>query len=316
MKTIMKTCLPLCAALVLATSAPHASASGLAIDATELAAKSRSALKTDIERARGETPDLFKQVYDVAKLAGELDAAARRPGTPLTMHFKALGPRALMPMLEMLAFDGHAPRDLTPTAQAALRVGLVEAVGMVRDARAVPVLARIVARERDVDTTRASADALGRIGNDEAFAALTTALAGIDAGDAGGERAQAIFAGLGSSRRVDATKLLAKKLGAHPSDATAKALARSLGTAGNAWAWKTLAVRTDEQAVRELAARALVDAYLRYAGEPRTAASNALLVVDAAITPSLISDARRTASADQAAALDALSARLATNPTR
>jgi len=316
MSTMMKLSLGISLALALATTTVQASAAGLVLDSSELAAKSRSSLKADIEKARIETPELFRQVYDVAKRAGELDAGSRRPGAPLTMHFKVLGPRALMPMLELLAFEGHAPTDLTPTARAALRVGLLEAVGIIRDARAVPVLARVALRDRDVDTTRAAADALGRIGTDEAFGALVAALESADAATAaGGERVHALLAGVGSSRRSDGTTLLAKRLDAHPDAATAKAAAKALGTAGNAWAWKTLSSRTDEAAVRELAARALVKAYVAYSGEARSAASNALMVVDDAHTAALISDARRTASADQAAALDELAARFAANPT-
>lgn len=317
MKTMMKLSLGLIAAFALATSAADASAAGLAVDSTELSATARSSLKADIEKARIEAPELFRQVHDIARRAGEIDAGARRPGSPLTMHFKVLGPRALMPMLEMLAFDGHAPSDLTPTAQAALRVGLVEAVGIVRDARALPVLARIALRERDVDMTRASADALGRLGTDEAFSALVTALQSAESGATpGGERVLALLAGVGSARRVDGVKLLTKRLDAHPDAATAKAIAKALGTAGNAWAWKTLASHKDEGAVRDLAARALVKLYVAYPGEARTAASNALLVVDDVSTPALIADARRTASTDQAAALDELAARFAKNPTR
>ena len=189
-------------------------------------------------------------------------------------------------------------------------------MGIVRDARAVPVLARVALRDRDVDTTRASADALGRIGTDEAFGALVAALESADAaGAAGGERVHALLAGVGSSRRIDGTTLLAKRLDAHPDAATAKAVAKALGTAGNAWAWKTLSSRTDEATVRELAARALVKAYVAYGGEARSAASNALMVVDDGHTAALITEARRTASADQAAALDELAARFAANPT-
>lgn len=319
MKSIMKLTLGVCAALALTLSvAGDASAAGLAVDANDLATRARTTLKADIDRAHAETPDLFRQVYDVAKRAGELDAASRRPGTPLTMHFKVLGPRALMPMLELLAFDGHAPTGLSQTALAALRVGLVEAVGIIRDARAVPVLARIVMKERDVDTTHASADALGRMGSDEAFSALVTALEAAERGSGAGgtDRVNAILAGVGSSRRLDGVKLLAKRLDARPDAVTARAIAKALGTAGNAWAWKTLPNRDAESAVREHAARSLVTAYVAYTSEARTAASTALLVVDAPQTPSLITEARRTASTDQRSALDDLSSRLSNNPTR
>lgn len=315
MKTMMKLSLGFVAALALATAATPASAAGLAVDATELTAATRSSLKADIAKARAETPELFRQVYAIAKRAGEIDAASRRPGSPLTMHFKLLGPRALMPMLELLAFDGHVPADLSPTARAALRVGLVEAVGIVRDPRALPVLARVALHERDVDMTRAAADALGRSRTDEAFGHLVTALESAEKAG-GGERVHALLAGVGSSRRADAVRLLTKRLDAHPDAATAKAIAKALGTAGNAWAWKTLSSHKDEGTVRSLAARALVKLFVAYAGEARTAASNAILVVDDVNTPAVIADARRAAPAELATALDALSARFAKNPAR
>jgi len=319
MMNAMKLGLGVALALALVGSPGSASAAGLAVDASELPAATRAALAADIQRARAEVPELFRQVEDVAKRANDIDAASRAPGAPLTSWFKALGPRALMPMLDMLAFGGRAPSGLTPTAASALRVGLVEAVGVVRDARAVPVLARIVARERDVEMTRASADALGRIGTDEAMTALMGSLAATEAAGGAGansERAHAILAGIGSSRRLDATRLLAKKLDASPDEATARAIAKALGTAGNAWAWKTLSARTDEAAVRETAARALVRVYVQYRGEARTAAGKALLVVDDASTPSLVAEAKRAAAGDTATALDELATRLAKNPTR
>ncbi|MBX3186339.1 MAG: hypothetical protein KF819_04955 [Labilithrix sp.] len=313
MKTTMKIGLATALALALAATGAPASASGLAVDAGELPAKTRASLRIDIDRARGEAPDLFRQVDEIVAKANEIDAASRRPGAPLTMHFKVLGPRALMPMLELLAWGGQVKAGLTPTAHAALRVGLIEAVGIIRDGRAVPVLARIVDRERDVDTTRAAADALGRIGTHESFGALTAALGNADG--AGGERLHAILIGIGASHRLDAARLLARRAeGAD--EATARAVAKALGTAGNAWAWKTLASRGEESAVREVAARALVKIYVEHAGEARTAASNALLVVGDAHTATFIADAKRTASADVAAALDALAARMAKNPVR
>ena len=65
-----------------------------------------------------------------------------------------------------------------------------------------------------------------------------------------------------------------------------------------------------------MAARALVRIVAGYNGVARGAASDALLVVDAPATPSLLADAKRSASGDAAKALDDVAARLAKNPTR
>lgn len=312
MKT-MRHGLGLVLALALMASAGRADAAGLLLDANELPAPTRTTLAREIAAARAATPELFRQVHEVAARAEELDAASRLRGAPLTRHLKALGPRALMPMLEMLAFDAHAPADLTPTARAALRVGLLEAIGIVRDARAIPVLARVLDRERDLDHVRASAEALSRIGTDVAIAAVTSALSAAK-DDAGRERA--ILTGLGDARRESVARLLAARLDAGPEESTARVLARSLGGVGNAWAWRTMSSRSEEAASREIAARALLRAFLRYSGETRKAAEKALLVVDAPQTPALVAEARRAANADTAPALDALAARLAKNPAR
>lgn len=319
MKTMMKLSLGVCFTIAALAASGDALAAGAAMDASELPAKTRASLEADIAKARAETPDLFRQAYEVAARANATDARARRPGIPLTMDFKALGPRALMPMLEMLVVDAHAPRDLTPTASRALRLGLIEAVGLVRDARAVPVLARVVEKATtqadDLSAAHVAADALGRIGSDDAYAALTAALAASDkAGTT--EKSQAILAGIGSCRRADAARLLAKRLDGHPDDRTAKVLAKALGTVGNAWAWQTLSARGEEAATRETAARALVRAFVAYEGEAREAAAKAFLVVDDPRAATMISDARASAPRGAQLALDDLAKRLAQNPTR
>lgn len=312
MRNVMKLCLTTVAAFALVGAGSDAHAAGTLVDAAELPAKTASSLRSEIDRARLEVPELFKAVHDVASRANELDAAARKPGTPFTMQFKSLGPRALMPMLEMLAFDAHTPARLTPTASSALQVGLVEAVGIIRDARAVPVLARVLEREQTPEMLHAAADALGRIGTDEAFTALSRAL---ELSKPSVERQHALLAGLGSCRRADAARLLAKRLDARPDDATAHVLARALGTIGNAWAWQTLSVRTDEGAVRETAARALVNAYLTYRGNAQKTIANAILVVDDPHTSALVDAAKHGASRDVTTMLDDLSRRLVANPT-
>jgi hypothetical protein len=300
-------------ALSLVMCAADASARGLFLDGTELPESARASLRSEIDAARAQTPALFRQVHDVAARANALDEASRLPGAPLTRHFKNLGPRALMPMLEMLAFEAHAPRDLSPSASAALRLGLLEAVGSVGDARAVPVLSRVLSRERDATVTRASAEALARIGTDEAVRAAAAAL---EAAKGDPQREQAILEGLGEARRESVARLLAARLDARPDARTAEILARSLGGTGNAWAWRTMSDRREEAKTRDAAARALVHAYLRYSGPAQKAITKAILLVDAPQTLTYIGQARRGASSDQAEMLALLELRIASNPAR
>jgi hypothetical protein len=301
-------------ALLLSFSATDASAAGVALDANALPATARTELAKEIARANAEVPDLVKQVRDVAAHARDLDKDSRLPGAPLTMHFKALGPRAFGPMVELLAFDAHSAKDLSGTAAAALRLGLIEAIGIVRDARAIPLFAHVLeARGSDFDTQRAAAEGLARIGTDDALSVLSKAFASAR----GTDRERAVLSGLHDARREAAAKLLVSRLDASDTDeATAKVAAKSLGGVGNAWAWKTVPhSRSEEAATRALAARGLVKAYVRFGGEARDQAAKSLLVVDDPSTGSLVAEAKKTANADTLKALTALEQRLAKNPT-
>jgi hypothetical protein len=304
-------------ALAISLSAGDASAVGVELDGATLPAQTRDALRADIAKARGEVPELFKAVNDVVAHAKDLDAQARAPGVPLTLHFKGLGPRALMPLIDVLAFDGHpAARDLNETASSALRVGLIEAIGIIRDGRAVPVLAQALDGAREEKIVRASSEALSRIGNDEALGTLTASLQKADATRNLG-RARAILSGMHELRREAGARLLATRLDAERDPDTAKVLAKSLGGVGNAWAWKTKMSQNDATITRKTAARALVDAYAKWNNaDVREAAAKALLVVDEPSTPALIAAAKSGASRETVTVLEQLEQRFAQNPTR
>jgi hypothetical protein len=293
----------------------EALAAGAALDPTALPPESLSQLKAEIARSRRETPELFKAVADVASHANTIDAAGRTPGIPFTMHFKPLGNRALFPLLEALVLDAHAPVDLSPTAASALRLGLIEAVGIIRDARALTVLAKILEQSKDTDTARAATEGLARLGTDDAlektFSAATRAR---DEGNVARERA--ILSGLHDARRERAARFVATRLAATTDEETARVLCKALGGIGSAWAWKTVADPREAGATRALAATALVEAYARGTAERREHAAKAILVVDESSTPGLIERAKSGASAETVAALEALAKRFAANPTR
>lgn len=302
--------------LALLGMSSNASAAGAGLDASALAPATQNELRTEIEKARATVPELFKAVADIAAQAKELDANARTQGIPLTLHFKPLGNRALYPMLEALVFDSHAPADLPPSAAAALRLGLIESVGSIRDPRAIPVLAKLLELGRDDQTVRVSAQGLARIGTDESLGILTAAALKAKTTDAGNARERAILSGMHDARRESAARFLAKRLQQNPDNETARIIAKSLGGVGNSWAWKTLSDQREASATRSIAASTLVDAYVRFGPEFREQATKAILVIDEASTPSLIAVARKGASTDLAAALDELERRFAANPIR
>ena len=254
------------------------------------------------------------QVEAVRRAADSLDAKKRGGAVaPLGRTFKQFGPEALLPMLDALSNPNAPGGPVTPGGQLSLRVGLLEAVGVLRDARALPVLeAILVASNEPFPVTRAAAEAYGLMQTDAVAARLIGLARGGDA------HARAVREGLASCRRV----VVAQALGAAVSTVTdvreQVELARALGVVGNAWAWKTpdVVTRAEESEVRLVAARALVAAFVRWSAEARQAASNALMVVDARETPALIAAAMAGATPEQRAALEGLQARFNRNPTR
>lgn len=295
--------------LALSTSA--SAAPGLALDSTRLVASQRATLRTSIDKARLADPAAFHDVREIVSHAREADKHARGRKAPSSLRLAALGTKALLPMLELVTFDAPA---LAPGETAAERASVardvIEAIGLLKDARSMPVLVAILERDSDPATTRTAAEAVARMDSDEAANVLVANVA-----KATGDRATAILAGMGSCHRTVVAKTLADRLAAHPDDAAAHQLIKSLGHAGSAWAWKTLSDRSEEAATRETAAQALVTAYVQYGGEAREAAAKALLVVDDAHTSSLVEAARRGANAETALALDELARRFASNPT-
>jgi hypothetical protein len=298
-------------AATLAT-ASEARADGVLAGPGQVAAPHRAALSARIHTARQQHPDWFARVGALRDRAASLDAHKRGRLAPISPLLRAQGANALLPMLEMIAFDAKPRAGLNDTAWRALRAGLLEAVGELRDPDARPVLEAVLdGPEADPMVVRAAAEALAKLGGDQQAAKLTS-LARI-----AGPRQPALIEGLGQCRRLACVTALSEVLAAHPSAPIALAAVRALGTAGAAWAWKTPSVAvhaSDESAVRETAARALVDAFS--IPELRAAASNALMMVDAPSTPTLIADKRQSAPASLAAELDRLAERFARNPTR
>lgn len=286
-------------------------AGGVVLRPDNLPQKDRSSLRSEIERARKDTPGVFSQVARARDLA--IERQARRHGryATITPHLKSLGPAALLPMLEALAFDGPDRSGVSDKAWLTLQVGLLEAVGALRDPKAVGVLEAVLDHPTvEPEVTRAAAEALGRVGTDRAVAKL------IALSSKPGPKQQAVIRGMGECRRLPIAQHLAALLRNRPQDALALHLVKAMGGVGNAWAWQTPPVRASEQdATRALAAQALVQAFVHYDGEVREAAAKALLVVDHPSTSSLVSLERKRATTESLREeLDRLTRRLAKNP--
>lgn len=243
-------------------------------------------LRAEIAAARTAVPDAFQRLADLRGRLAELDAAKRGPLPILLPRLQALGEDALLPLLEEIAFNAPERGDLADSAWLGWRASVLEAVGKLRDPRAVPVLQAVVTLgPANRLITGAAAGAYGKLLTDEAAAWLVETLATTD-----GERRLGILQGLGHCRRAVATEALAGALRARPEAEEAKLLARSLGNAGSSWAWQTpvVAATGEEAAVRRTAGEALAVAWPLYDGQAQKKIGHALLVVEYTGTPALL----------------------------
>ncbi len=260
-----------------------------------------------------DTPAVFSHVAKARDLAVALEARRHGRYATITPHLKRLGPTALLPMLDALAFDGPERSAMSDKAWLTLQVGLLEAVGALRDPKSIVVLEAVLDQPTvEPEVTRAAAEALGRVGTDRAVTKLITL------SSKPGPKQQAVIRGMGDCRRLPIAQHLASLLRKQPEGALALQIVKSLGGVGNAWAWQTPPVRaSEEEATRALSARTLVQAFVRYDGEVREAATKALLLIDHPSTSSLVSVERQRATTEGVREqLDRLAQRLAKNPLR
>lgn len=303
------------AVALLGFSAKDAHANGAVIHANQLSTTARKNLSQEITKARKASPEAFRAVEQIADRLASLDANKRGRFAPITPLLKRLGPQALLPMLERAAIQSPPRGSLPDSAWKAWRISLIEASGMLRDARALPVfLAVLQSNEIDFDLLHVTAESIARSGDDSALQKL------IDAAKQPGPRQKAMLAGLGMAQRLAAAQTLTDAsrgaFGALDDD-TAHLVAKALGDVGAAWSWKLVTQHKDEEtATRTLAAQTLVDLFVAREGQPRQGAIAALLMVDDPSTPQWIAQARKGASPTLQAALDDLAQRFAKNPLR
>ena len=294
------------AALSLHAGAAHA-ADGMAAQPSQIAQDARASLAKDIEAFKLAHPEAFEALRNVQGHKPEVYQKARNPIPVVGRELRRLGPSALLPMLEALAFQAPARAGATDQEWTALTVGMLEAVGVIRDPRSGPVLRAIFeGGKANAEVLRAAAVGMGQLCGDAELSVLIKRSA---AGDA--LRAPAI-AGLGSCRRLESAKHLAGLLRVANDEATGEILGKALGRVGSSWAWKAMGPAAEKEgaAARDVATKALVDGFVRLGGSARTEIGRALLMTEHKAAPELLAKARPSVDAQTAAEIDALSAKL------
>ena len=298
------------ATALMVTSA--AQARGLVMSAEELSPQLRLRFAEQIARAREADAKSFERLTGFVSHVDRLHEQRRGRFAPYGKTLRSMD-GLLWPAVEMLAFEAPVNLPQHPLALEAFTAALVETLGHTRN----PDLAALYTAMLDGDETRflvlqAAVSGLGQLETEEAAAKL------VALSKSQGARRDAALAAMGNCRRLPVAQALVEALEARPIDVIeARRIVASLGDVGSVAAWKTPAVkhRAEEGAIRNLAADALVRAFVDYDGEVRAKISNAILLVDAQGTPAMIAAAKK-AHPEQAEALDGLAARFARNPIR
>jgi hypothetical protein len=298
----------LAAALVMSVASPAAAAEGVAIDARVLPAQARASLLAQITKYKVKNPAIFQQVRSVKGHRPELYMKFRNPVPLVGRELRHLGSDALLPMLEALAFDAPPVDGLKQNEIDALRVGLLEAVGMLRDGRSEAVLEAVFAGDHSRWVNIAAAEAVGRLCTTRGLSRLASALDTKSRNHA--------IAGLGQCRKHKSAELLAGLLDKTKTASEADTIAAAMGSIGSRWAWRALARRdgktrlAEGEAVRTVIAEALVRNYDRFSGETRKRHREAISMV--AITGLRGVVARHASRLDAAsrAELEVIAARL------
>jgi hypothetical protein len=286
-----------------------ASAQGVVLSPSQLGAPVRADLQAKVAAAQKKDPASFKALADVREALPRLDKEKRGRQAPLSPSLRALGASALYPLINEAAFAATPRGELKTSAWSAWRLAVIEVLGEQRSEDAAPIfIALLEGSESDFELNRLAAGALGELGTDAAAKTLVKL--------AQGSKRDAVLAGMGTCRRLVVVQALASAASTAQGQSLVR-IAQSLGQVGNSWAWKTPAVtaKSEESMVRGIAARALVQIYLKD-GAARQAASNALMVVDSEQTAALLHEAKQTASNGNLILLLQLEDRFARNPVR
>jgi hypothetical protein len=294
-------------ATILLSPLTASAADGIAVRPSQIAEPARASILSAINAYKSAHPEAFEALKEVKGHRPEVYGQRRKPEPEVSRELRRLGPTALLPMLNALAFEAPERGKLTDREWDALTIGLLDAVGSLRDPQSAPVLrAAFESSGKSAPVLRAAALAVGRLCGDADLALLMKRSAANDP-----LRLPAI-AGLGECRRVESAKHLAGLLASSPDDTTTQVIASALGLVASSWAWRAMgpAAEATGLTVREIAARALVDAFVQRSGEVRADLRNALLFTEHKGTVDLLAKARPAANAETAAAIDALSKRI------
>ena len=246
-------------------------------------------------------PDLFRQLDATRQEVNNWYAQNRHRPANVARMLEGLGEEGLLPMLWALAADNPMQLQMGLQAWRSWRVGLLEAVGRLRDERSIPVLKAIIAgNEPHAPIHQVATSALGRIGDIESIDAV------IDIARSSPDKRDAIVAGLGQARRHNAVEYLLEVFETGDDAEIQRTAVRAMGDWTNQWAWET-ATRQDNQDEgrkgRAATINALVDAYPEADDGLQKEIAKSLQLAGAAASKELLVDRAEASDDDRRRAL-------------
>lgn len=229
----------------------------------------------DLEQIRHESPEAFETVeYARRAVIAWGERSGQRPPNVPRMLTGEDDDALLLAMLWRLTDDDPLASGMELRAWRRWRIGLIEAIGRMRDERSLPVLYSVVAGPQPSGRVRTAAtSALGRVGDRDYIERV------VELADDDEDRRSAIVRGLGDARRLVALEYLLE-IAVRTDDEDRRAAAiRAAGDWANQWAWQTssLAPHRDEgREGRRRVVEVLVDEYPGFGPSSRREAVKSL----------------------------------------
>ena len=308
-----------------ATHALAAEPAGLAIHASQLGAADRATLEHAVMADRLARPAAYDLVAVAKGCRPDGWKVARNPEPVCSRELRGLGQAGLLPMLSALALDWQpdvsrlsAAPELREKEQKAMLVAMVEAVGLLRDARARPVLQALWSQaadrrevqapvERANSVVRTTAEAIGRMGGAIDLQQLQKHLRADD------PLYTAAIAGLGVCKRTDSAQLLAQALAETKDETMQRWIVAAMGSLASSWSWQALgkAREPDGLRVRQRVTEVLLPLLAKTHGEARERVVQSLQLADMPDLPTRLATVRATSDATLQHDIDDLLGRFA-----
>lgn len=247
----------------------------------------RLSLQTQVNEAKGLDPGAFADLLRVKASLPTRESLSRGGGVVDWRPVRDLGSRAFWPIVDELVLAPEKSVGLPESLEAGWRIGLLHALGYLRDRRAEPVLRAIVEASEEPKMIVAAAAAISRNCDDSNLDFL------LERAEPGMRNHHAVLQGMAYCHRYRAALRVSEQLLQEEDQIKRIELVEALGGIGTSSVWEMprIAESGEGEATRETAASTLIDALVHFR-DPLTTRfiTEALLVIDWDGTSSALQD--------------------------